>query len=111
MKVCTSKPTLETAMAPVRVSSAILSANPPHIIPVNETAVIRWAYGDPVIGTCKESIQGGNHFRYWIQDGSNASRCVNQTLLTVPNLTIPAALLCSWPLRTSCLLRVRAYCL
>ena len=32
---------------------------------------MRWAYGDPVLGTCTETIQGGNHFRYWIQDGSD----------------------------------------
>ncbi|KIY71567.1 hypothetical protein CYLTODRAFT_450734 [Cylindrobasidium torrendii FP15055 ss-10] len=35
----------------------------------NQTAVIRYNYGDPALGTCKESIQGGNHFRYWLQDG------------------------------------------
>ncbi|KZP18934.1 hypothetical protein FIBSPDRAFT_911537 [Athelia psychrophila] len=39
----------------------------------NETAVIRWDYGDPSLGTCKETIQGGNHFRYWVQDGPNAN--------------------------------------
>jgi len=37
---------------------------------LNETAVIRWDYGDPSLGTCKETIEGGNHFRYWVQDGS-----------------------------------------
>ncbi|KAK7472776.1 hypothetical protein VKT23_000884 [Stygiomarasmius scandens] len=39
---------------------------------VNETAVIRYDYGDPTLGTCKESQQGGNHFRYWVQNGSLA---------------------------------------
>ncbi|KAF9564129.1 hypothetical protein CPC08DRAFT_631721 [Agrocybe pediades] len=39
----------------------------------NETAVIRWNYGDPQLGTCKETIQGGNHFRYWVQDGPSAN--------------------------------------
>ncbi|THV02350.1 hypothetical protein K435DRAFT_653408 [Dendrothele bispora CBS 962.96] len=39
---------------------------------VNETAVIRYNYGDPTLGTCTESQQGGNHFRYWIQNGSSA---------------------------------------
>jgi hypothetical protein len=39
----------------------------------NETAVIRWNYGDPSLGTCKETISGGNHFRYWIQNGSSAN--------------------------------------
>ena len=41
---------------------------------VNETAVIRNDYGDPTLGTCKETVEGGNHFRYWIQSGSNANR-------------------------------------
>ncbi|KAF4577269.1 hypothetical protein EYR40_009363 [Pleurotus pulmonarius] len=36
---------------------------------LNETAVIRWNYGDPALGACKESIEGGNHFRYWVQNG------------------------------------------
>ncbi|KAG5726526.1 hypothetical protein E4T56_gene15352, partial [Termitomyces sp. T112] len=40
---------------------------------LNETAVIRWDYGDPSLGTCKETIQGGNHFRYWIQNGPDAN--------------------------------------
>ncbi|KAG6854545.1 hypothetical protein C0991_005457 [Blastosporella zonata] len=40
---------------------------------LNETAVIRWDYGDPQLGTCKETIQGGDHFRYWMQDGSEAN--------------------------------------
>ncbi|KAI0322381.1 hypothetical protein OF83DRAFT_799235 [Amylostereum chailletii] len=40
---------------------------------LNETAVIRWNYGDPSIGTCKESVIGGNHFRYWVQDGKNGN--------------------------------------
>ena len=41
----------------------------------NETAVIRYDYGDPTLGTCKETILGGNHFRYWPQEGSEANRC------------------------------------
>ncbi|EIM85776.1 uncharacterized protein STEHIDRAFT_147412 [Stereum hirsutum FP-91666 SS1] len=40
---------------------------------LNETAVIRYDYGDASIGTCKESIEGGNHFRYWVQDGEAAN--------------------------------------
>jgi len=36
---------------------------------MNETSVIRWNYGDPQLGACKETIQGGNHFRYWVQNG------------------------------------------
>ncbi|KAF7327754.1 hypothetical protein MKEN_00355000 [Mycena kentingensis (nom. inval.)] len=40
---------------------------------VNETAVLRWDYGDPSLGTCMETIKGGNHFRYWTQDGASAN--------------------------------------
>jgi len=39
----------------------------------NETAVMRWDYGDPSLGTCKETIEGGNHFRYWTQDGPSGN--------------------------------------
>ncbi|KAI0295666.1 hypothetical protein B0F90DRAFT_1883527 [Multifurca ochricompacta] len=39
----------------------------------NETAVMRWNYGDPALGTCKETVLGGNHFRYWAQTGSEAN--------------------------------------
>ena len=57
-----------------RKMNSIFSLVLPYLIllfiSVNETAVMRWAYGDPVLGTCTETIQGGNHFRYWIQDGS-----------------------------------------
>ena len=34
--------------------------------------MIRWDYGDPTLGTCTETIQGGNHFRYWVQNGKSA---------------------------------------
>ncbi|KAI0789660.1 hypothetical protein C8Q75DRAFT_146840 [Abortiporus biennis] len=39
----------------------------------NETAVIRWDYGDSQLGSCKETVEGGNHFRYWVQDGPSAN--------------------------------------
>ncbi|KAH9976550.1 hypothetical protein BJV74DRAFT_861849 [Russula compacta] len=39
---------------------------------LNETAVIRYDYGDPTLGTCKETVEGGNHFRYWRQTGGQA---------------------------------------
>lgn len=39
----------------------------------NETAVIRYDYGNPYTGTCTETANGGGHFRYWIQDGSSAN--------------------------------------
>ncbi|KAJ7740210.1 hypothetical protein DFH07DRAFT_965393 [Mycena maculata] len=40
---------------------------------VNETAELRWDYGDPSLGTCEETIQGGDHFRYWVQNGPSAN--------------------------------------
>lgn len=39
----------------------------------NQTAVMRWNYGDPQLGTCTQTVIGGNHFRYWIQDGPEAN--------------------------------------
>ncbi|KAF9049570.1 hypothetical protein BDZ89DRAFT_1098910 [Hymenopellis radicata] len=39
----------------------------------NQSAVMRYNYGDPKFGTCTESINGGNHFRYWVQNGSEAN--------------------------------------
>ncbi|KAI0755098.1 hypothetical protein C8Q80DRAFT_1299810 [Daedaleopsis nitida] len=39
----------------------------------NETAELRWDYGDPQLGTCQETIKGGNHFRYWIQNGPSGN--------------------------------------
>ena len=32
---------------------------------------MRWDYGDVQTGTCKESVDGGNHFRYWVQNGTD----------------------------------------
>lgn len=34
--------------------------------------VLRWNYYDPYFGTCKETFIGGNHFRWFQQQGSNA---------------------------------------
>lgn len=41
---------------------------------VNETSEIRYDYGDPQLGSCRETIEGGNHLRYWIQDGPQGNR-------------------------------------
>ncbi|KAK0462020.1 uncharacterized protein EV420DRAFT_141102 [Desarmillaria tabescens] len=40
---------------------------------LNQTAVMRYNYGNPATGTCTESVQGGNHFRYWVQNGTAAN--------------------------------------
>ncbi|KAJ3512973.1 hypothetical protein NLJ89_g3211 [Agrocybe chaxingu] len=40
---------------------------------LNETSVIRWNYGDPQLGACRETIEGGNHFRYWVQNGPSGN--------------------------------------
>ncbi|KZT11086.1 uncharacterized protein LAESUDRAFT_755704 [Laetiporus sulphureus 93-53] len=39
---------------------------------VNQTIEIREDYGDPSLGTCLESLIGGNHFRVFIQNGTEA---------------------------------------
>lgn len=36
---------------------------------VNQTAVIRWDYGNVQLGTCQETLEGGDHIRYWVQNG------------------------------------------
>lgn len=33
---------------------------------VNQTIELREDFRDPILGTCEESITGGNHFRYAI---------------------------------------------
>lgn len=73
-----NKRTSETVTAIVSLLpvTSLSSCRSKRIMTVNETAVIRWDYGDPVLGTCKESIEGGNHFRYWIQNGGDANTCV-----------------------------------
>ncbi|KAL1408791.1 hypothetical protein Q8F55_005604 [Vanrija albida] len=40
----------------------------------NETqiGVLRQNYGDPYLGACKETFDGGNHLRYWRQNSTNA---------------------------------------
>jgi len=40
---------------------------------LNQTAVIRWDYGNVEVGTCEETVEGGNHIRYWVQNGPDAN--------------------------------------
>lgn len=49
----------------------------------NETAVMRFDFGNSLIGTCEESLKGGNHFRYWTQNGAQANTCVPLTKIPV----------------------------
>jgi len=39
---------------------------------VNESAVLRYDFNQAIIGTCLESLAGGNHFRYWTQRSTGA---------------------------------------
>ncbi|KAJ4496167.1 hypothetical protein C8J55DRAFT_545450 [Lentinula edodes] len=39
---------------------------------VNQTVELRQDYGDSVLGTCLESLIGGNHLRLYIQNGPEA---------------------------------------
>ncbi|KAH9987858.1 hypothetical protein BJV77DRAFT_1173278 [Russula vinacea] len=39
----------------------------------NQTIELRKDFGNPVIGSCWESLLGGNHLRYWRQNGPKAN--------------------------------------
>lgn len=34
---------------------------------------MRFNYYSPYVGTCKETFNGGNHFRWWVQNGTEAN--------------------------------------
>lgn len=38
----------------------------------NQTGIMRDDYGYPLLGSCIETLLGGNHFRYFVQMGSGA---------------------------------------
>jgi len=40
---------------------------------LNQTLELRQDFGDSVLGTCQETLEGGNHFRYWHQNGPSAN--------------------------------------
>lgn len=39
---------------------------------LNQTAELRYNFGDYYFGTCRETINGGNHIRYWTQKTTGA---------------------------------------
>jgi hypothetical protein len=39
---------------------------------VTQDAELRWDFGDPYIGSCRETFDGGLHLRYWIQNTTGA---------------------------------------
>jgi hypothetical protein len=39
---------------------------------VDEDETLRWNFGNPYIGTCRETFEGGLHLRYWKQDTTGA---------------------------------------
>jgi len=83
-----------------------LSCLTPQLIPLwaeNETSVIRWNYGDAQLGACKETIQGGNHFRYWVQNGPDANRCAGFYSPWFPYWSLALVVQSSWPCHMSCL--------
>ncbi|KAI0371141.1 hypothetical protein BV20DRAFT_965813 [Pilatotrama ljubarskyi] len=41
--------------------------------PVNQTIELRQDFGDSSVGTCLESLIGGNHFRVYFQNGPSAN--------------------------------------
>ncbi|THH00905.1 hypothetical protein EW026_g1700 [Hermanssonia centrifuga] len=40
---------------------------------VNQTMELRQDFGDALLGTCLETLEGGNHFRVFRQNGSEAN--------------------------------------
>ncbi len=38
----------------------------------SEVEELRWNFGNPYIGTCKETFDGGLHLRYWVQNTTGA---------------------------------------
>jgi hypothetical protein len=39
---------------------------------VDEDETLRWNFGNPYIGTCRETFEGGLHLRYWKQENTGA---------------------------------------
>jgi len=39
---------------------------------VTQAAELRWDFGDPYIGSCQETFDGGLHLRYWVQNTTGA---------------------------------------
>lgn len=57
-------------------------------VAVNQTGLLRWDYGNPSLGTCTETIEGGDHARWWVQNGSLAdSGAIFMALSYEMNLT------------------------
>ena len=52
---------------------------------VNQTTILRYNYDDPVFGTCSESLQGGNHFRVFKQNGATVRSKSIRTRAQLPN--------------------------
>lgn len=63
-------------MGTVRATSIPQSEVPMKYRTENETDMMRWNYGDAQLGSCRETIEGGNHFRFFPQDGPDANRWV-----------------------------------
>lgn len=39
----------------------------------NQTTLLRENFGDPAFGTCRETFDGGFHYRVWRQNGTEAN--------------------------------------
>ena len=68
----------------------------------NQTMELRNDFGNPDIGTCWESLLGGNHFRMWRQSGPKA-RTNALFLAYVQPTTVSSPLFC---FGADCVLRV-----
>ncbi|CAK9779616.1 hypothetical protein CC85DRAFT_288971 [Cutaneotrichosporon oleaginosum] len=52
--------------------SAVQEANLDGRTNVSEIQTLRYNYGDPYIGSCRETFEGGQHLRYWTQNSTGA---------------------------------------
>ncbi|KAL4402684.1 hypothetical protein ACI68E_000456 [Malassezia pachydermatis] len=55
--------------------------------------VLRWNYGMPEVGTCRESLEGGNHFRWFVQESPKGNAIflapsLEQSLANLHNIQV-----------------------
>lgn len=50
-----------------------------------EVQVLRWNFGNTVNGTCQQTLVGGLHLRYWVQ---NSTKAIFMAASTEMNLTL-----------------------
>jgi len=59
-----------SSFEPILIWKLISAAYFLFILVVNQTILIRENFGDTALGTCRETIEGGEHYRVWRQNGT-----------------------------------------